>query len=301
MAGEVISCPGCSEQIELPRVASPKIGFLSSLAVKYRQRKEHKAHLTDFKSELFQAVSDGMLTESELQQLCDDKERFGVSDGELSGWGKSLFEAAVRGARAAGHISPERQTELLRIQEHLNLNSKDATLALIEVHRSRKLYDIQQGNLTPIEVPGLVPGMGELAYWSEPGRLYEERVLRRHYEGSSQGISIRIMKGVSFRVGNHRGNLVAESGDVPISDGRLIITNQRLVFQGDRKSFATGIKKIFELNPFLDGLRFSETGKQNPRLIGFLNPNGDFVCEVLSYVFRSRDATVAAPGAKFGV
>src|SRR5215813_13979532 len=107
----------------------------------------------------------------------------------------------------------------------------------------------------------------EKAYWVENGALYEPRVVRRYYEGGSSGVSFRVMKGVNFRVGAHRGNLVSETENVPVSSGTLIITNLRIAFVGDRKSFSTEFRKILDAQPAMDGIRFSEKGKQKPRTI----------------------------------
>jgi hypothetical protein len=129
----------------------------------------------------------------------------------------------------------------------------------------------------------------EAAYWTEPGTLYEEKVVSRHYEGGSSGVSLRIVKGVTFRVGAHRGQLVTETGNVAVSSGNLVITNRRLIFQGDKKSFTAEFEKIIEVQPAPDGIRFSESNRQKPRLILYDKPNGDFVCEVLSHLWSTTE------------
>ncbi len=96
-------------------------------------------------------------------------------------------------------------------------------------------------------------------------------------------MSFRIVKGVSFRVGAHRGQLVSETGNVPVSSGRLVITDRRLIFQADRKTFAADFEKIIDVQPAPDGIRFSESNRQKPRLVLYEQPNGEFVCEVLSH------------------
>jgi hypothetical protein len=57
------------------------------------------------------------------------------------------------------------------------------------------------------------------------------------YQGGSRGVSFRVMKGVSYRVGGHRGTFVAGPEVLKIVDrGTAVVTNQRVVFQGAGKT-----------------------------------------------------------------
>jgi hypothetical protein len=60
---------------------------------------------------------------------------------------------------------------------------------------------------------------------------------RGTYQGGSQGVSIRITRGVYYRVGGHRGTFVPGPETLKIVDqGTSVITNQRVVFQGAGKT-----------------------------------------------------------------
>jgi hypothetical protein len=57
------------------------------------------------------------------------------------------------------------------------------------------------------------------------------------YQGGSQGVSLRVMKGVSYRVGGHRGTFVPTPETLKVVDkGTAVVTNQRVVFQGSGKT-----------------------------------------------------------------
>jgi hypothetical protein len=68
----------------------------------------------------------------------------------------------------------------------------------------------------------------ELPHYAAPTILRESRVVNLGYEGGSRGVSIRIVKGVYYKVGAHRGHVVKENQLVQTSAGHLVITNQRL-------------------------------------------------------------------------
>ena len=60
---------------------------------------------------------------------------------------------------------------------------------------------------------------------------------RGTYQGGSQGVSFRIAKGVSYRVGGHRGTFTPGAEVMKIVDtGVAVVTNQRVVFQGEGKT-----------------------------------------------------------------
>jgi hypothetical protein len=70
---------------------------------------------------------------------------------------------------------------------------------------------------------------GEVAHYATPALLKEMRVVNLGYVGGSRGVGIRIMKGVSYRVGSHRGHIVKEDQLVQTSAGTLLVTNQRIL------------------------------------------------------------------------
>jgi hypothetical protein len=117
--------------------------------------------------------------------------------------------------------------------------------------------------------------------------LAEEKVLRRRFEGGYQGVSFRVMKGVSYRVGGFRGHSVSETGIVATSNGNLIITSKRVIFQGDKKSFAVKLDKILDMQIFTNGFQFSENNRSKPRLIIFAQEgNHNIIGTILSYAIN---------------
>lgn len=78
---------------------------------------------------------------------------------------------------------------------------------------------------------------GELTIWSGTGRIRIPARTPSRYVGGSSGVSVPIVKGVRFRVGATRGSLVR--GEEFLADaevGDVVLTNQRLVFNGGMNS-----------------------------------------------------------------
>jgi hypothetical protein len=155
-----------------------------------------------------------------------------------------------------------------------------------EIAKGRTIHTLRNGTLPPVIVPGLILTKGESAYWFEPGRLYEEKVVSRTFESNSVGMSFRLTKRIRVQTGQSHGEFFSKSAYVVVSNGKLVFTNKRIIFMGDAKSFATSLDKIIDMSPMSDGVRFSETNRQAPRLIGFNQPNGDIVCEVINRIIN---------------
>lgn len=90
---------------------------------------------------------------------------------------------------------------------------------------------------------------GEVAIDSVPTKLLEYRSGGSSYQGGSQGVSIRIMKGVSYRVGANRGQLVRNPEQLQVIDhGDATFTNQRVVFGGQSQTREWSFDKLVDFN-----------------------------------------------------
>jgi hypothetical protein len=79
----------------------------------------------------------------------------------------------------------------------------------------------------------------ETAYYSDAATLYETRAVR-HYESSHTGM--KIAKGLY--IGGSSGRSASTQEWTGIATGTLTITNQRLVFVGDKEERVVPISKI---------------------------------------------------------
>ena len=90
---------------------------------------------------------------------------------------------------------------------------------------------------------------GEVAIDSIPAKLLEYRSGGSSYQGGSQGVSIRIAKGLSYRVGANRGQLVRNPEQLQVIDnGDATFTNQRVVFGGQSQTREWAFDKLVDFN-----------------------------------------------------
>lgn len=263
------------------------MGILNSIIKKYKETKQKSLNKEEFRQLLHNSVKDGKLTKEEIDELEKKKNEFSLTEKDIQGIRVDLYAAAFSTIKEDKQVTKEEEQELGEIQKYLGIADEEIQPNKKELARLRLLNEIQGGNIPTIPATNLVMHKDEKAYWSEPAILAEEKVINRRYVGGSHGVSLRIMKGVSYRIGSYRGNLVSETGVVAVSNGSLIITSKRLIFQGDKKSFAVNLNKILNIQIFSNGIHFSENNRSKPRLIKFEEEgNNHIIAAILTYAIN---------------
>lgn len=258
-----------------------------TLLLRLKGIRQHSQDKDAFKRRLIHAMADGVLSPEEIQNLDALREQLGLSDAEVRSLRVEAYHVALHAITADGAVTPEEDAELVRIQNYLGISRQDMDKTKVNLARLRLIAEIRAGNLPTAAVSGLVTQKGEQVHWVEAGSLLEERVVRRRYEGGSSGASFRIAKGASFRVGATRGTLVSDKAVVPVSTGDFIITNRRVIFRGDAKSFACKIEKLLDVSLFSDGIRITDQVGR-PKTIRFSNAaNADVVGMLIAHVVNN--------------
>jgi hypothetical protein len=233
------------------------------------------------------AAADGKLTDAEIKEIQAQYKELELTQDDIKSVRARAYNAAFRAAKADGVVTADEEAELERLQRFLMIPEADIANSRKELARLRLLTEIQRGNPPAISVPNVILQKTEVAYWAEPANILEERVVRRRYEGASQGLSFRIAKGVSYRIGAHRGHLITDTAVLPVSTGELVITSRRVIFRGDAKSFTIRLDKLLELQFYDDGVRLTDE-KGKPRLVRFATrDNIDIVGATLSHAINS--------------
>lgn len=161
-----------------------------------------------------------------------------------------------------------------------------------ERQRKRELYIVDilrriKNGTHECSTTGIFFKKNEKPMWVENAVLFED-VISRHYESGTRGTSFRIAKGIHWRVGVSRGKMVSEKDTVPVDEGQFIVTDQRLIFSGNIKSFDTNLTRILSLQIHPDGIAFSESNRKKRRIVSFPSNNGDIVCAILNQIANTE-------------
>lgn len=192
-------------------------------------------------------------------------------------------------------LTMDEERSLDRLARQLALTPDDLAPFTARIVRARQISASLLGH--PSAVPtnvNLKPN--ETCWFRTPATLYEERTIRK-YVGGSRGVSIRIMKGVSYRVGSSRGYSVPVSEVVPVCTGDFYITSQRCLFIGPRKTVSVAHKDLLSFDAFDDGMQLHHD--QSSKLQVFKFSDGELGAAVLSGVLSPMpmppSAQIASP------
>jgi hypothetical protein len=132
--------------------------------------------------------------------------------------------------------------------------------------RERQLYLAQYGGVDPNvimeqvrsgqypSVPaGIMLHKDEIALCVLPAGLSEDKTTRQRVGGYA-GYSIPIGYGVRFRVGSYQGRTITQERLTSVDQGTVIVTTQRVVFNGTRRTLSVSLNKVLNTVIYRDGV-----------------------------------------------
>lgn len=232
---------------------------LAEIWQRFRNRQEFRAHA-------LQAATDGRITASERKALTALGETLGMESADLQRVGIDAFAKAYKAATRDGVVTEAEEAELLRIQDYFGVSDNMVARTKLSLARFRLLREISEGQLPIIQVQGLGLQKKENVHWLEPAELLEEQVVSREIRGQTSAVSVRIARGMTYRVGASRGRVVEKKGIVSVSSGDLVLTNKRVLFRGNKKGFSTRLDKLLDAEIVGDTVRFMDSSGK-PRVV----------------------------------
>lgn len=249
-----------------------------SLFQKIKSRFTHTAlqreEIDTFETFIRVAVNDGNINPAEMRWFEDFRVNTQLAPEDLNKLILEAFSDLIAKYCADRRITPDERAKLEQVANALELDRG----AIVEMNKTIQYYELLNAvERAPIDdLPVIGSGniflkRGEIEYMTLPCEMLAERVVARHYRGGSRGVSIRVMKGVSFRVGQSRGISVPETAIVKVCSGELTLTNQRVVYSGNTKSFNSSLEKVVDAEFYTDGVRLMFTSR-NPVILRFWDP-----------------------------
>lgn len=171
------------------------------------------------------------------------------------------WEKSVKQFLNDGLLDKGEDKRLIELQNRFNLSQDDLNRngAYIKIGKASILRDVLNGELPQREVNiigPLAPNLqkGEKVIFAFGSSSYSEDKTSQEYVGGSQGVSIRVLKGVYYRLGSFKGHTVKETKLVYIDTGTVTLTNKHIYFTGQQKSIRIRYTKIVTFQPFSDGI-----------------------------------------------
>ena len=96
---------------------------------------------------------------------------------------------------------------------------------------------INNGQLPEITITnGVNLAEGEICHYADTAYTFKDKTVTTGYTGKSSGVSIRLMKGLTYRTGGSGGKAIRETQRT-MYKGILFITNKRVIYTSTKESF----------------------------------------------------------------
>jgi hypothetical protein len=214
-----------------------------------------------FRKAFREAVKDGALSDAEKAALSAHQ----VEPSYIDEVRRQHFLDATAPLRqtieTARRMSPEQEAELVTQAERLEITPDFG--GDYEAFRDLWLAENEgRSLLRPIDPPMNLK-RGESCYFAMPATWRRLKTIRQRIGYAGFSTSIRIVRGVSFRVGNVNPRYEESEELVDQAEGTLAITGSRVIFHGDRKSTTIALGRILAVEPFDGGLEISKASGPN--------------------------------------
>jgi len=133
-------------------------------------------------------------------------------------------------------------------KEIFGTNNKNKSLM------SKDTLEMINNDLLPnIIAPNLNMTENEICCYMEKGYTFKDKTITTGYTGKNSGVSIRVMKGLTYRTGATGGKAIRETQRTTYT-GTLYITNKRVVYTSTNECFDKTFDKITSITEAKDGV-----------------------------------------------
>jgi hypothetical protein len=164
-----------------------------------------------------------------------------------------------------------------------------------KINAIREYFDrVNQEKMIPTISTHILMKKGEVAHLQDNVKLYEIRTARKSTRG---GAAMRILKGVF--IGGSRGTSRGHDELREIDNGKLILTNKRIIFDGCNNTRNISLDKIVSVSEYSDGIEISiEDKTKSQTYVGMPNP---LLWKSLVYFIRQIPESGELPTAKIEI
>lgn len=263
-----------------------KAGFLK------KKHKECELKFQKGKSDYVEVIKSAILDERNFNELEEKLKRIRqqsyLSENLHNDLTTRAFDLAVEYFLEDGILSTdeEEKVEKFKAQFQLSQNILDKNGSYMKVGMSSILRELTEGKIPEqrIKFDGQLPFLfqkSESLIWVFANVEFYEQRTRTEYRGGSQGVSVRVAKGVYYRTSSFKGRPVQISEMKYIGTGLLALTTKHIYFGSPEKKIKIPINKLVSIEPYEDGIGLQKDGvTAKPQI--FKNIDGWFAHNVIS-------------------
>ena len=252
-------------------------------------RIEHDVFTARYRVAAGQALADGQLTQAEREgiQRLNTALRIPL-DVHAAIWSElshPLLEWRLQELIADRRLSPRELEDFREYAKSLGfakMSFGGNTQAALD--RYSLLWRIENGQLPSVAVP-IVLQKGETCFWSGQAEWHELRTKTTRVNYGGPVASIRIMKGLHWRVGSVAVSRITREELTQLDVGTLYITSKRILLSGAYKNYQLRYSAALGIEVFSDAIRVDKAAGRSPVLI---LPDSEIPAAILSAVLAAQ-------------
>jgi hypothetical protein len=222
-----------------------------------------------FKKAISEVIADGEVSEDERAALKELAARLRLpEEAQLQLYAeqaKALFVESYRVSLADERFSPEERSRIDDTARKLGVDARLDPEMRAKVDRFAFLWQIENGQLPVISAP-INLQKGEVCHFTCQVEWSELRTHTKRIDYAGPTGSIRIARGIRFRVGSIVPRRVTAEELTLIDQGTLYITSKRVLFNGAKKNTTIRHSALLGVQPFADGMVLEKATGRSPHL-----------------------------------
>lgn len=197
------------------------------------------------------------------------------------------IDEVAQAAIADRRLSPQELNDLHVLARNLDINLTIDAQTQQGMDRLALLWRIENGEPPVMSVPiNLQKGESCHAVADAIWHVVRTRTQRINYGGPVA--SIRICKGLRYRVGSVQVQRITRDEMVEIDRGRLYVTNKRVIFDGAKKNTTIRLSALLSFSPYSDGVALEKASGKAAHLV-LQNVDLELFLTVLGAVLSTAD------------
>jgi len=201
--------------------------------------------------------------------LCEDCQRVDAANKFVKDCNVATYENRVSEFQEVQYMSSDDENSLQKLKQQLGLNDSDVDHKRIDIENLKRITGIRNGYL-PIIQTGIQLKKSEKCHHVASVNLVETKTRTRR-EGGVSGRSVRIARGVSYRIPGVRGRPVQYTYDQVTDEGKLYITNSRIIFIGSKKTVTYSNIRVLIVKYFTNAIEIKKDNQQKPKWFEYYN------------------------------
>jgi hypothetical protein len=261
------------------------LDFLKNYIAKREARSEYQHALRRF-------LSDGRLEPSHERYLEQLAFQYGLEKTELRRFHQEATSAFFDQIASDETLNDEEKKALKSVIHIVHPETSDFDFSKESFSRHYWLSLIDDGILPTLEAknPDIVLQKKEVLHWSTGASLKKwKRLSTTAVNLGDFGGSVRLTSGSRYQMGSLKSTPMVQEVLESEDTGTFWLTNRRVGFVGQQKSFAVSYGRASSFDFFQDGVAIRVEGRKNPHILGLVN--AEFSAAVLSAALRVATAT----------